>query len=337
VLASNATTTSTTDAAFEAQLHTMPPPALQLAMRGVALDAASGRLYVSVPELSLILVLNSSTTARLTHLGGGNSYRASPFSAPCGLVFSAGALYVADRGSNRVLVTWPSNGTIVPLAGTGTAGADDGAATAATFNAPIGLAMDAAGALYISDSGGQRIRRIIGGFVDTIAGNGSTGLVDGPGMMATFRSPRGLAVSPDGTVVAIADTGNNRLRLLTLDPVYRLYTVRTLAGGGPWWARTDGYGNSSSFSMPLGLARAADGTLLVADYGNAAIRVISPAGYVATLSATLPAGRPLGVADAGSGMMYATSTLTDGFAVRRVVPSPPPMPPSSPPPPPAPP
>ena len=80
----------------------------------------------------------------------------------------------------------------------------------------------------------------------------------------------------------------------------------------------------------------ADGALTVADYGNAALRSVSPAGYVSTVvldaSGSLPPGRPLGVADGGALLTLVSSTLTDAYAVRRIAASPPPSPPRPPPP-----
>ena len=305
-------------------------------MRGMAFDALGGRLFMSLPELNMVLVLNASTFKRLSSVGGATRYAASPLSAPSGLAFqpATGALYIADRGSNRVLAWWPTNRTLTVVAGTGAAGAADGAASAATFSAPTGLALDATGALYVTDSVGARVRRIAAGVVVTIAGNGSVGYADGPGSAACFRAPRGLAVSPDGHTVTVADTGNNRLRQLTYDALYRVYGVSTLAGGGSWTSRVDGYAAAASFNQPLAVALGANGTLTVADYGNAALRAVSPAGFVSTVvldaSGSLPPGRPLGVADGGALLTLVSSTLTDAYAVRRVVASPPPSPPQPP-------
>jgi len=311
-----------------------PPPSLQLSMRGMAVDTAGGRLFLSLPELNVVLLLNSSTQERLGSLGGATRYAASPLAAPSGLAYqpSTGWLFIADRGSNRVLVAKPDR-SISVLAGTGAAGGADGAASSATFSGPTGLAMDAAGNLYVSDSSGARVRRVAAGTfaVSTIAGNGSAGYVDGPGSAACFRAPRGLAVSPDGAVVDVADSGNNRLRRLSYDATYRSYSVATVAGGGSWFTLADGYGAAASFNTPLALARDADGTLLVADYGFAALRLVTPAGYVTTVrlnaGAALPAGRPLGVASGGEFMTLISTTLTDAYSLLRVVQSPPPSPP----------
>jgi uncharacterized protein (TIGR03437 family) len=150
------------------------------------------------------------------------------FSDPYGMVADiTGNLYISDRGLHQIFKITPT-GVVSLVAGTGLPGfsGDGGPATQAALNAPAGLALDGAGSLYIADSGNQRIR-VIGtdGNIRTIAGSGVTGF-QGDGATADFAalsSPLGVAIDGSGNVL-IADSGNNRVRMLTLQttPVPKL-------------------------------------------------------------------------------------------------------------------
>ncbi len=86
---------------------------------------------------------------------------------------SAGNLYIADTGNNRIRKV--SNGVITTVAGNGIAGfsGDNGPATSAQLNYPMGVAVDSAGNLYIADVGNNRIRKVSNGVITTVAGNGT--------------------------------------------------------------------------------------------------------------------------------------------------------------------
>lgn len=103
--------------------------------------------------------------------------------------------------------------------------------------------------------------------VDAFAGRGEPGFGDGAGTEARFQSPSGLAVTPAGQVV-VADTLNNRIRLIQADPAR---TVLTLAGNGQLGYR-DGDGSQAMFRNPTGAAVGPAGEIYVADSGNHAIR-----------------------------------------------------------------
>ena len=129
---------------------------------------------------------------------------------------SAGNVYIADSGNNRVRKV--SNGVITTVAGNGTAGfsGDNGPATSAQLSNPLSVAVDPAGNLYIGDSGNRRIRKVSNGVITTVAGNGTAGFSgdNGPATSAQINSPRGIAVESAGNVY-IADMSNNRIRVLT--------------------------------------------------------------------------------------------------------------------------
>ena len=140
-----------------------------------------------------------------------------------------GNVYIADAERHQVMKR-DSNGIVRPFAGTGTEGfeGDDGPAYAARLSRPTGLAIDAAGSVYIADTGNHRIRRVgPDGVIQTIAGSGPTG--DGNGSysgdgeiatMARLDSPMGVFSDPEGNVY-VSDAGNRRIRRLkplTKDP-----------------------------------------------------------------------------------------------------------------------
>jgi sugar lactone lactonase YvrE len=183
------------------------------------------------------------------------------------------------------------------VAGSGMDGADDGPAASATFNAPVGLARDPDGTLYVSDAGSNAIRKIsVSGAVTTLAGCGHGGASDGRGSEACFRTPTGLVRAADGTLY-VADTGNQKLRSVSPDG-----TVTTIAGNGKAKSEDAADALSASFNDPRGLALGADGTLFIADAGG--LRKLAGHAVVSLTSAA----QPTGVALAADGTLYVIAT-----------------------------
>ncbi len=249
--------------------------------------------------------------------GAGKDAR---FNAAFGLALSKnGGTYVSDAGGNRIRAV-AADGTTSTLAGTGVAGFLDGAASTAQFNNPTRLALDGQGALLIADSLNNRIRKLSGTTVSTIAGSGTTGFLDGAPASAQFSSPFGLVYSAG--VIYVADSGNHRIRAIAPNG-----TVSTLAGSG-----TDGYADgtlaTASFSSPRGLCQASNGTLYVVDtYGNNIRRIAS--GQVTTLAGGGPAAddgiglaagfdQPRDCTVDPSGNIYVTDTYNN--RLRRITP-----------------
>lgn len=170
------------------------------------------------------------------------------------------------------------------VAGSGAPGSTNGPAATATFSNPLGVGVDAAGAVYVADLGNHRIRKITpDGIVSTLAGSGAMGSTDGGSTTATFNNP--YAVAPDllGNVY-VADAGSNKIRKVTAAG-----NVSTVAGTGSAGS-TDGSASAATFSFPTGIAVDPAGTTIyVADQNSRKIRVIS-GGVVSTLAGTGASG-----------------------------------------------
>ena len=185
---------------------------------GLACDA-SGNIYVA--DLTSDTVRKITPAGVVTTLAGTagvagstDSAHGSPlFNHPVALACDAsGNVYVADQGNNTVRRI-SASGVVTTVAGTaGMAGLVDGMGSAALFDAPSGIACDAASNIYVADYDGQIIRRITaGGVVNTVAGSGAAGSADGRGNAASFNNPAGITCDAVGNLY-IADSSNNTIR-----------------------------------------------------------------------------------------------------------------------------
>ncbi len=197
--------------------------------------------------------------------GGNITLHADGLNTPSAMAFDpSGNLIVADTGSHTIKKI-DSQGRIELLAGLEhNGGFADGEINMARFNAPIGIAVDPEGKIYVADTYNDRIRVIENGVVRTLAGS-SRGFKDGTGSEAKFDTPCGIAVLKNGRII-VADTGNGRIRIVEPDG-----SVRTLAGVGSAGVR-DGLLSTATFYRPSAVVVDDFGSIFVAD-GNA-IRVI---------------------------------------------------------------
>ena len=258
---------------------------------GIVVDAANNLYTVDYGSNNVRKIIPStkevSTIAGTGFLGNVNGVgTAASFSNPMGIAIDpAGAnLYIAEATGNVIRKIEIATKTVTRFAGTGVAGAIDGAATTARFNSPKGLIVDPTGVyLYVADGGSNKIRRIeiATGIVTTVAGSGTAGSTDGTGTAAKFNGPRGLAIDKTNENLFVTDYGANKIRKIVLSTK----VVSTVAGSGTA-AFADGIGIAASFNSPFGICIDGIGNLYVADANNHRIRKID----LATAEVTTYAG-----------------------------------------------
>ena len=262
--------------------------ALPLLPTSVAYDAA-GNLYFA--DTNRHEVYESTVGGVLTVVAGdgvqgfrgdGGAATSAELNGPQGVAVGAdGSLYIADTGNERIRVV--RSGVMSTFAGNGDAGfgGDGGAATSAMFRGPNAVAIDATGAVLVSDAGNERVRRISGGLISTVVGNGAQGFSGdgGQAVAAQIDTPMGLAVGPDGRVF-VADSHNDRIRVVGMDGRIGTYAgsgVRGLAGDG-------GPATAAELSLPRGLVVTAGGAVIFADSNNQRIRRVDASGMITTIA-----------------------------------------------------
>jgi uncharacterized protein (TIGR03437 family) len=207
---------------------------------GVAIDIA-GNLYIAdtnnnrIRKVSNGVITTVAGTGTSGFSGDNGPATNAKLAAPSGVAIdSAGNLYIADVGNNRIRKIW--NGMITTVAGNGFAGSgcDGGQATKSALNHPTGVASDSAGNLYIADYEDNRICRVSNGVITTVAGNGKSDFSgdNGPATSAKLAGPYGVGIDPAGNVY-VADSGNSRIRILTLTGFSCTYSVTPISLEAP--------------------------------------------------------------------------------------------------------
>jgi len=207
--------------------------------------------------------------------GGVNGQRLNAlFNSPQGIGFdnTAGNVYIADS-ANSVIRRIRQDGIVETVAGAiGQPGAVDGAAAQARFNNPRGLALDGRGKVYVADTNNNTIRVVdlVNGQVSTLAGmSGQAGFADGQGAAARFDRPQGLTFDATGQNIIVADSGNNRVRLVT--PTGSVLTLGVIGGQSikaineTMEAATGGAGAGIVFDGPTSVSVDAAGNIFVAE------------------------------------------------------------------------
>lgn len=248
-----------------------------------------------------------------TLAGGREGYADGPaasaaFNTPSGLALDTnGNLYVADTG-NHVIRRIARDGTVSTVAGSGKPGFADGKGAGASFNGPVGVAVDRAGIVYVADTYNDRVRRIApDGMVSTVAGAAGPGDADGPAASAGFDTPTALAVAADGSIF-VADTGNNAIRKIGKD------------GQVSTFAAAPEHEKRPILREPVGLALARDGYLYAACGSGGRILQFAPDGSYHALVNADPAATegddadvrlyaPRGLALERDGSLLATDAL----------------------------
>jgi trimeric autotransporter adhesin len=289
----------------------------------VAVDTA-GNLYIvdtsnnDVRQVSTSVVITTvAGNQTIGYSGDGGASISAQLNQPYDVaVDGSGNLYILQYADGRIRKV-SSKGIITTVAGNGSSGfgGDGGAATSAQLSLPKGVASDAAGNLYIADSGNDRIRKVsTAGTISTVAGSGLFSYSgDGsPAASAQLNGPLGAAVDASGNVY-LADTNNHRVRVVSSTGV-----ITTLAGNGsPGFGGDGGGAAAAQLNTPSGLA-IDGGTLYIADTGNNRVRAVSPQGVITTVAGNGSPGysgdggaaanaqlyAPVGVAVDGAGNVY---------------------------------
>ncbi len=224
-----------------------------------------------------------------------------------------GDIYISHRSKNRIRRI-SADGTIITVAGTGTAGfsGDGGPAVAAELNFPAGLVLDEKGNLFIADRNNHRIRKVSpDGIITTIAGNGEADMMgdEGPALEASLNLPSDLALDDAGNLY-ISDRSNNRVRKVDADG-----RITTVAGLGPAEYGGDfGPAEDALLKYPFGICLDKKGNLYIADRGNNRIRKVTPSG--GTITTVAGDGMHSFSGDYGpasrSSLAYPTDVVADG-------------------------
>lgn len=205
-------------------------------------------------------------------------------------------------------------GVLSVVAGTGAYGTPTaGLATRSDLKDPIGVAVDAAGDVYVADTGNNRVEKVTpAGVLTIIAGNGTAGPPTvGYALDSALNHPAGLALDDAGNLY-IDDIANNRVEKLTPAGV-----LSVVAGTGVSGPATPGPATGSELNSPSGVAVASDGTLYIADTSNLQIEKVTPAGVLSVVAGngtrgpanpgratSSPLNYPTGVAVDGAGTFY---------------------------------
>ncbi len=219
-------------------------------------------------------------SALLSGNGNGNG-ASSRFNEPHGITSDKkGSIFIADRLNNCIRKITPA-GVVSTIAGTGAVGSNDGAGAVATFNEPWDIAADTLGNLYVADTKSYKIRKIDANYyVSTIAGTGVFGTTNGPGNVAKFGFPSGIAVTPDGSIIYVVDHNTHVIRKIEAGIVSNLAGTVYITGSN------NGPGATASFNHPYGIELDHSGNLIIADEWNNLIRKITPTGATTTLAGT---------------------------------------------------
>ncbi len=265
-----------------------------------------------------------------SYAGDGGAATNAELAFPFGVtVDTTGNLLIADWGNGRIRKVG-NNGIITTVVGNGANGysGNGGAATNAELNYPEGVALDAAGNLFIADNDNNVIRKVENnGIITTVAGNGTDGY-SGDGGAATnaeLNYPGGVAVDATGNLL-IADWGNGRIRKVGNNGI-----IATVAGNGiSGYFGDGGTATNAELNYPGGVAVDATGNLFIADESNKRIRKVAANGIITTVAGNGTRGYsgdggvatnaelnyPIGVALDATGNLFIADTFNN--VIRKV-------------------
>ncbi len=257
---------------------------------------AAGNIYVNDQDNHCVRKINVATGIISTiagtgyHGSGGDGGPATnaQLHANWGIAIDgANNIYIADQTNYRIRRVSPS-GIITNFAGTGIPGdsGDGGPALSAQFERPIGIAVDAAGNVYVGDDNTHKVRKInSAGIITTVAGTGSNGYGGdgGPAISALLSNIWGLTTDKDGNLYicdgGLGTTGNHRIRKVDTFGI-----ITTIAGiGSAGYGGDNGPATNARLYQPTGITVDNMGNLLIADCLNNRIRKINKAGIITTI------------------------------------------------------
>ncbi len=244
-----------------------------------------GNVYIANSSNHLVSKLNI-TSGKLTvvagngslgYTGDGGQATDAQLNYPVAVaVDKNNNLYIVDESNQSVRKVNYLTGVITTVAGNGNWGfyGDNGPATAANLNNPLAIAIDTANNLYISDYSNNRIREVYAsnGFINTIAGNDSTGYNGDsiPADSARLHSPAGIALDKAGNIYFV-DQNNCRIRMIKASTD----TIYTISGGKAGFSGDGGPATKAQFWYPLGIAVDGSGNVFITDTYENRIREIT--------------------------------------------------------------
>ncbi len=246
-------------------------------------------ILLSITKTNAQIITTVAGNGTKGYSGDGGAATNANLFYPSGVAVDAvGNLYIADVVNNRIRKV-NTSGVISTVAGNGTQGysGDGGEATSASLFQPSGVAVDAAGNIFIADQRNNRIRKVnTSGVISTVAGNGIQDYTGdgGAATNASFWSPNGVAVDSSGNIF-IADRYNNRIRKVDTNGI-----VSTVAGNSPFGVETGRYSGdggaatSASLNTPYEVALDAMGNIYIADGFNMRIRKVNTSGVISTVA-----------------------------------------------------
>jgi uncharacterized protein (TIGR03437 family) len=247
---------------------------------GLAVDGA-GNLYIADDGHHRIrkvspsgIITTVAGTGKTNFSGDGGPATSATLYRPSGVaVDGAGNVYIADTQNVRIRKV-DTSGNISTVAGNGAIGysGDGGPAVNAALFYPMGVAVDAAGNIYIADQNAYVVRKVNkAGIISTVAGNGAFGFSGdgGPATSAELSGVYSVAVDSAGDVY-IADFGNHRVRKVDASG-----TITTVAGDGGATGNGDGGPPDSANIRPADIAFDAAGNYYIADFGHNSIRKVT--------------------------------------------------------------
>ncbi len=259
------------------------------------------KIVISTGVVTLLAGSNTGTSG-LTN----GSTTAARFSGPTDIAyFSNSAMYIADQTNNEIRkITTAGAVTLLAGSSTGVSGLTNGTTTAARFNQPSGVAVDASGNIYVADKGNNQIRKVTSAGVVTLFAGSATGVAgssDGTGSAASFNAPTGIAADALGNLY-VYDSGTDLVRQIVISTG----VVTTIAGSGSGYI--EGAGITAKFNG-AGLVTDASNNIYMADFGNNTIRKITSAPSF-TISSTLPTGLSFNTA---TGAITGTATVSSAI------------------------